>query len=159
MDTLIKLLRQNARLSNKELAAMTGATEAEVEAKIKEYEQKGVINGYSAIINEDLAAKDNVKAFIEVKVTPKADCWVDDIAKTIMMYDEVESLTLMSGAFDLAVTITGTNYKEIAFFVHQRLSTIEGVISTSTHFQLKRYKEKGFFIEDEATDERSLISP
>ena len=76
-----------------------------------------------------------------------------------MMYDEVESLTLMSGAFDLAVTISGTSYKEIAFFVHQRLSTIEGVISTSTHFQLKRYKEKGFFIEDEATDERSLISP
>lgn len=159
MDTLIKLLRQNARLSNKELAAMTGASEAEVEAKIKEYEQKGVINGYSAIINEDLAAKDNVTAFIEVKVTPKADCGFDDIAKTIMMYDEVESLTLMSGAFDLAVTISGTNYKEIALFVAQRLSTIDGVISTSTHFVLKRFKEKGFFIENEAKDERGLVSP
>lgn len=159
MDTLIKLLRQNARLSNKELAAMTGASEAEVEAKIKEYEQKGVINGYSAIINEDLAAKDNVTAFIEVKVTPKADCGFDDIAKTIMMYDEVESLTLMSGAFDLAVTISGTNYKEIALFVAQRLSTIDGVISTSTHFVLKRFKDKGFFIENEAKDERGLVSP
>lgn len=159
MDTIIKLLKQNARLSCKELAAMTGASEAEIETKIKEYEHNGMIKGYSAIVNDNIADKDNVTALIEVKVTPKADCGFDDIAKTIMMYDEVESLTLMSGAFDLAVTISGTSYKEIAFFVHQRLSTIEGVISTSTHFQLKRYKEKGFFIEDEATDERSLISP
>lgn len=159
MDTLIKLLKQNARLSNKELAAMTGATEAEIEAKIKEYESSGIINGYSAIVNDDLADKDNVTAFIEVKVTPKADCGFDDIAKTIMMYDEVESLTLMSGAFDLAVTISGSNYKEIALFVARRLSTIDGVISTSTHFILKRFKEKGFFIENEAADERGLVSP
>ena len=138
---------------------MTGLSEAEVEAKIKEYEHNGIIKGYSAILNEDLADKDRVTAFIEVKVTPKADCGFDDIAKTIMMYDEVESLTLMSGAFDLAVTISGTNYKEIALFVAQRLSTIDGVISTSTHFFLKRYKEKGIFIEDEETDERSFVSP
>ncbi len=138
---------------------MTGLSEAEVEAKIKEYEHNGIIKGYSAILNEDLADKDRVTAFIEVKVTPKADCGFDDIAKTIMMYDEVESLTLMSGAFDLAVTISGTNYKEIALFVAQRLSTIDGVISTSTHFFLKRYKEKGIFIDDEETDERSFVSP
>ncbi len=159
MDTLIKLLKQNARLSCKELAAMTGSTEAEVEKQIKEYEHSGAIKGYSAILNEDIADKDGVTAFIEVKVTPKADCGFDDIAKTIMMYDEVESLTLMSGAFDLAVTISGTNYKEIALFVAQRLSTIDGVLSTSTHFFLKRYKEKGIFIDDEETDERSFVSP
>ncbi len=159
MDTIVNLLQQNARLSCKELAAMTGLSEAEVEAKIKEYEHNGIIKGYSAILNEDLADKDRVTAFIEVKVTPKADCGFDDIAKTIMMYDEVESLTLMSGAFDLAVTISGTNYKEIALFVAQRLSTIDGVISTSTHFFLKRYKEKGIFIDDEETDERSFVSP
>lgn len=159
MDTIINLLKQNARLSCKELAAMTGTSEAEVEKKIREYEQTGVIKGYSAILNDDLADKDRVTAFIEVKVTPKADCGFDDIAKTIMMYDEVESLTLMSGAFDLAVTISGTNYKEIALFVAQRLSTIDGVISTSTHFFLKRYKEKGIFIDDEETDERSFVSP
>ena len=132
MDTIVNLLQQNARLSCKELAAMTGLSEAEVEAKIKEYEHNGIIKGYSAILNEDLADKDRVTAFIEVKVTPKADCGFDDIAKTIMMYDEVESLTLMSGAFDLAVTISGTNYKEIALFVAQRLSTIDGVISNVT---------------------------
>lgn len=159
MDTIVNLLQQNARLSCKELAAMTGLSEAEVEAKIKEYEHNGIIKGYSAILNEDLADKDRVTAFIEVKVTPKADCGFDDIAKTIMMYDEVESLTLMSGAFDLAVTISGTNYKEIALFVAQRLSTIDGVISTSTHFFLKRYKEKGIFIDDEENDERSFVSP
>lgn len=159
MDTLINLLKQNARLSCKELAAMTGATESEVEAKIKEYEHSGIIKGYSAIIDEEAADKNNVTAFIEVKVTPKADCGFDDIAKTIMMYDEVESLTLMSGAFDLAVTISGTNYKEIALFVARRLSTIDGVISTATHFILKRYKEKGIFIDDDNTDERSFVSP
>lgn len=159
MDTLIKLLKQNARLSYKELSAMTDYTEQEVEAKIKEYEHSGAIKGYSAIVNDDLADKDSVTAFIEVKVTPKADFGFDDIAKTIMMYDEVESLTLMSGAFDLAVTISGTNYKEIALFVAQRLSTIDGVLSTATHFVLKRYKDKGIFIDDEDTDERSFVSP
>lgn len=159
MDTLLNLLKQNARLSCKELAAMTGSTEAEVDAKIKDYEKKGIIKGYSAIINDDLADKDAVTAFITVKVTPKADLGFDDIAKRILMFEEVESLTLMSGEFDLAVTISGTNYKEIALFVAQRLSTIEGVLSTSTHFFLKRYKEKGIAIDDEETDERSFVSP
>ena len=120
MDTLIKLLKQNARLSCKELAAMTDMSEADVEKKIREYEHSGIIKGYSAIVADD-ADEDSVTAFIEVKVTPKADCGFDDIAKTIMMYDEVESLTLMSGSFDLAITISGTNYKEIALFVAQRL--------------------------------------
>ena len=159
MDTLIELLKQNARLSNKELAAMTGTSEAEVEKKIKELEHSGAIKGYSAVVSDEMADKDSVTAFIEVKVTPKADCGFDDIAKTIMMYDEVESLTLMSGAFDLAVTISGTNYKEVALFVAQRLSTIDGVISTATHFVLKRYKEKGFFIDGEDADERGFVSP
>ena len=159
MDTLLNLLKQNARLSCKELAAMTGSTEAEIDAKIKDYEKKGIIKGYSAIINDDLADKDVVTAFITVKVTPKADLGFDDIARRILMFEEVESLTLMSGEFDLAVTLSGTNYKEIALFVAQRLSTIEGVLSTSTHFFLKRYKEKGIAIDDEETDERSFVSP
>ena len=156
MDTLINLLKQNARLSCKELAAMTGSTEAEVEAKIKEYEHNGIIKGYSAIVNDDIADKNSVTAFIEVKVTPKADCGFDDIAKTIMMYDEVESVNLMSGAYDLAVEVKGNNLKDVALFVSERLSTIDGVLSTATHFILKKYKEKGIFIDREETDERGL---
>lgn len=159
MDSLIKLLKGNARLSNEELAVMLGTTPDAVAAQIADLEKQGVIKGYSVIINEDLADKNAVTAFIEVKVTPKADQGFDDLARTIMMYDEVDSVTLMSGSFDLAVTLSGTNYKEIALFVAKRLSTIEGVISTKTHFVLKQYKENGFFIENEAEDERGLVSP
>jgi len=159
MDSLIKLLKGNARLSNEQLAVMLGITPEEVAARIADYEKKGVIKGYSVILNEELADKNAVTAFIEVKVTPKADFGFDELARTIMMYDEVDSVTLMSGSFDLAVTLSGTNYKEIALFVAKRLSTIDGVISTSTHFVLKQYKEQGFFIESEAADERGFVSP
>lgn len=159
MEPIIALLKQNARMSDKDIAAAVGMKEAEVAAKIKEYQKKGIIKGFTIIANEDMLDKDLVTAFIEVKVTPKADFGFDDLAKTIMMYEEVDGVTLMSGSFDLAVTLSGTNYKEIALFVAQRLSTIEGVISTSTHFVLKRYKENGFFLEDDSSDERSLVSP
>lgn len=159
MDSLLKLLKQNARLSNAELATMLGTTEADVAARIADYEKKGVIKGYSVIVNEELADKDAVTAYIELKVTPKADYGFDELAKTVALYDEVESVSLMSGAYDLGVTISGTNYKEIAMFVAQRLSTIDGVLSTATHFMLKRYKEKGIMIDDEASDERGFVSP
>ena len=159
MDSLIKLLKGNARLSNEQLAVMLGVTPEEVAARIADYEKRGVIKGYSVILNEELADKNAVTAFIEVKVTPKADFGFDELARTIMMYDEVDSVTLISGSFDLAVTLSGTNYKEIALFVAKRLSSIDGVISTSTHFVLKQYKEQGFFIENEAADERGFVSP
>ena len=159
MDSLIKLLKGNARLSNEQLAVMLGVTPEEVAARIADYEKRGVIKGYSVILNEELADKNAVTAFIEVKVTPKADFGFDELARTIMMYDEVDSVTLMSGSFDLAVTLSGTTYKEIALFVAKRLSSIDGVISTSTHFVLKQYKEQGFFIENEAADERGFVSP
>lgn len=159
MDTLISLLKQNARLSNAQLATMLGKTEAEVAIKIEEYETAGIIKGYSVILDEEKADKDLVTAFIELKVTPQADYGFDEIAKTVMMYDAVESVSLMSGAYDLSVTISGTNLREIALFVAQRLSTIDGVLSTATHFVLKRYKEKGIFIGDETIDERGFVSP
>lgn len=159
MDSLIKLLKGNARLSNDELAVMLGTTAADVAERIETLEKQGVIKGYSVIINEELADKNAVTAFIEVKVMPKADHGFEDLAKTIMMYDEVDTVTLMSGSFDLAVTLSGTNYKEIALFVAKRLSTLDGVISTKTHFVLKQYKERGFFIENEAQDERGFVSP
>lgn len=159
MDTLLNLLKQNARFSNKQLAAMMGMSEKQVEDKIHEYENKGIIKGYSVILDTEKADKDLVTAFIELKVTPQADCGFDKIASTVMSYDEVESVSLMSGGYDLAVTVSGTNLKEIALFVAQRLSTIEGVLSTATHFVLKRYKEKGIFIDSEKVDERDFVSP
>lgn len=159
MDNLLSLLKQNSRLSDRELAVMLNTTEADIAARIAGYEADGVIKGYSAIFNEELADKDRVTAIIELKVTPKRDCGFDDLAKTVMMYDEVDSVALMSGSYDLAVTVSGTNLKDIALFVAQRLSTIDGVLSTATHFVLKRYKEKGIFIDDEEVDERGFFVP
>lgn len=159
MNELIRLLKQDARLSNEQLASMLGITTKEVAEKIEKLEADGIIKGYSAIVNEELADKNNITAFIELKVTPQRDKGFDDIAKTIMMYDEVESVTLMSGGYDLAVTVTGTNFKDIALFVAQRLATIDGVLSTTTHFFLRRYKEKGIFIQEEDVDERGYVAP
>lgn len=159
MNDLIKLLNQNARFSNEELAAMLGTTSSDVAAQIEKLEKNGVIKGYSVILDENLADKDMVMAIIELKVTPQRDCGFDEIAKTIMMYDEVDSISLMSGSYDLSVTVKGKNLHDIALFVAQRLSTIDGVLSTTTHFILKTYKEKGIFIEPEDKDERGFIAP
>ena len=159
MDSLLELLRQNARLSNHELAVLLGKTEEEIALAIKDYESKGIIKGYSAIINEELACKDMVTAFIELKVTPQAEYGYDDLAKTVMQYDEVEGVALMSGAYDLAVTVRGNSLREIALFVSQRLATIDGVLSTATHFVLQRYKDKGINLYNEEYDERGFVSP
>ncbi len=159
MDTLIRLLKQNSRLSDAQLAAMTGKTEAQVRSEIEKLEADGIIKGYSVILDEEKIENDVVTAVIELKVTPQAGCGFDQIAKTIMMYDEVSDVTLMSGGYDLAVTVTSSSLKDIALFVAQRLSGIDGVLSTTTHFVLKRYKEKGFMIDEEEIDEREFVSP
>lgn len=159
MKDIIEILQQNARISDKELAAMLGITAEEAAAQIKKLEDDGIIKGYSVIVNEELYDKSAVYATIELKVTPQRDCGFDEIAKTIMLYDEVESVTLMSGAYDLAIEVKGNNLKDVATFVSGRLSTIDGVLSTATHFILKKYKEKGIFIEEEDTDERGFVCP
>lgn len=159
MNALLHLLKQNARLSNEALATMLDTTPEAVAEQISQLERDGVIKGYSLILNDETINKDRVSALIELKVTPKRDCGFDDLAKTVMMYDEVESVQLMSGSYDLAVTVTGNNLKDIALFVAQRLSTIDGVLSTATHFVLKRYKEMGIFVAEDVKDERSMVSP
>ena len=159
MDKLLKIIRSNARLPIEDLAALAGLTPEETAQKLEEYEKSGAIKGYMAVMAEDFSDTDSVTAFIEVKVTPKADNGFEEIAHTIMSFEEVDSVTLMAGSFDLAVTLSGTNYKEVALFVAKRLSTLDGVISTSTHFVLKRYKEHGFIINGETADERGLVSP
>ena len=159
MDMLLRLLKQNARLTNENLASMLDTTAEDIAARIEKYEADGIIMGYSAVINEETADKDAVTAYIELKVTPQPDFGFDDIARTVMQYQEVESVYLMSGSYDLAVTVNGTNLREIALFVAQRLSTLDGVLSTATHFLLKRYKEKGIFFSKDSIDERGFVSP
>lgn len=159
MNDIIAILQQNARISDTELAEMLGITAEEAAAEIKKLEAKGIIKGYSVILNDELYDNSAVYATIELKVTPQRDCGFDDIAKTIMMYDEVESIYLMSGAYDLAIEVKGNNLKDVALFVSERLSTIDGVISTATHFILKKYKEKGIFIDNEDADERGFVCP
>lgn len=156
MTDIVKILQQNARISDTELGEILGVTPEEAAAEIKRLEDEGVIRGYSVIVDDELYDNSTVYATIELKVAPQRDCGFDDLAKTIMMYDEVESVNLMSGAYDLAVEVKGNNLKDVALFVSERLSTIEGVLSTATHFILKKYKEKGIFIDREENDERGL---
>ena len=154
MDKLIKLLKQNARLSSSDLACMLDTTKEDIESKIETLEKSGVIRGYTAIVVEEVADRDSITAYIEMSVTPKAQVGYDEIARTIAEYTEVESMSLMSGGYDLAVTVRCKNIKEVSLFVSQRLATIDGVISTSTHFFLQNYKENGILLVDESPDER-----
>lgn len=156
---LLDLLRENARLTNAQLATMLGTTEAEVAAEIARLEADGIIIGYSAIIDEEKADETRVTAIIDLKITPMKDHGFDDLAHTIMKYDEVDTVTLLSGSSDLSVTITGTSLRTVALFVSERLSTLEGVLSTTTHFVLRRYKEKKHIFGEDSSDERSLVSP
>ena len=159
MDQLLKILKTNARLSNSELAVMVGLTEEEVEEKIAEYESAGVIKGYTAIIDDAVIDPGLVTAMIELKVTPLSQSGYDEIAREIANYDEVESVRLMSGAYDILVSVTGRNIREVSQFVSARLAAIDAVSSTTTHFELKAYKFNGVAIYDGETDERGMVSP
>ncbi len=156
---LLDLLRQNARLSNAELAVMLGESEADVKAQIAELEREGIIMGYSAIINEEKADANGVTAIIEIKITPMKDMGFDDLAHTIMSYEEVDTVFLLSGAYDLSVTITGTSLRKVALFVSERLAVLDGVLSTTTHFVLRRYKEKNHVFNEDNFDDRDMVSP
>lgn len=156
-NEIIRLLQQNARMSAAAIGEILGISAAAAEAEITKLEKDGVIKGYSVILDDDKYDKSIVQATIHLKVTPQRDCGFDDIAKTIMMYEQVDSVSLMSsGAYDLSVEVRGNNLKDVALFVSERLATIEGILSTSTHFILKKYKEKGIFIDSDEVDERGL---
>lgn len=159
MDELLKLLRQNALESPKNLARMLNTTEDAVKAKIAGYEQAGIIRGYQAIVNTDLMDMDLVRAVIEVKVTPEREGGFNRVAERVSKFPEVESVYLMSGTYDLLAVVAGRNLKDVAFFVSEKLATIDGIISTGTHFMLKTYKNNGVLMEGERTDERLKVSP
>jgi DNA-binding Lrp family transcriptional regulator len=156
MDKLISLLEENARLTNEQLAVMLGTTTEDVAKKIKQYEEDGILIGYTAIVDKETLDKDYVEAFIELRVTPKPDFGFDEIAQRVAQYDEVKSVYLMSGGYDLAVIVSGRDFKDIALFVAKRLSVLDSVVSTATHFLLKRYKEHGTLLGMKEKDERSV---
>ena len=157
MEKLLKLLDENARLSNEQMAVMLGMTPEEVAAEIDRLEKQGVIRGYKTVINWDKTQREYVTALIELKVTPKRDLGFDEIAHTIAAFEEVQDVYLMSGGFDVAVMLNGRTFQEIAMFVAKRLSPLESVLSTATHFVLSRYKEKGLLMNTVPHDERRNI--
>jgi DNA-binding Lrp family transcriptional regulator len=159
MDELLKLLQSNALESPENMARMLGITSAEVSARIQEYEKRGVIRGYQAILDEDQLGLDKVTAVIEVKVTPQREGGFDTIAQRISRFPEVNSAYLMSGTYDLLLFVQGRTLREVASFVSERLSPLEGVLSTSTHFMLKTYKRLGVLMQQQASDERLSVSP
>ena len=159
MDPLLKLLQDNAAFQPAQLAAMLRLSEAEITAKIKAYENDDVILGYRAVLNEEKLGRDLVRAVIEVKITPERGGGFDRLAERIAKYSEVHSCHLMSGGYDLIVVVEGTNLREVASFVSEKLATIQGVISTATHFMLKAYKEQGILVKREHNEERLAVSP
>jgi DNA-binding Lrp family transcriptional regulator len=158
MDKLLKLLSENARFTDKQLAAMLALSEGEVKEKIEECERLGIINGYHALINWQSVDPQYVSAIIEVKVSPKRDYGFDEIARKIMDFPEVESLYLMSGGYDLAITVSGRSFIDVAMFVSKRLSPLDSVISTATHFVLRRYKELDVELCSANVDDRGKVS-
>ena len=155
---ILTLLEKDCTLKVAQLAAYCDASEEEVAAAVKALEDDRVILGYKALIDWEKTREEFVTALIEVRVTPQRDKGYDRIAERIWQYDEVESLYLMSGAYDFTVIISGRTLKEVSLFVSQKLSTIDGVISTATHFILHKYKEKhAIFAEPEEQKERMIF--
>ena len=140
---ILNLLREDARMTAADVAKVTGAPECEVAKEITALEETGVIRKYTVIIDEELAEKDVVEALIEVKVSPMYKHGFDSIAEDIYQFDEVQNVYLMSGAYDLLVIIEGRSLKEVARFVSEKLSVMDKVLSTATHFILKKYKVDG----------------
>ena len=159
MDSLLKLIRENAAWRPADLAAMLNLSESDVTARIKRYEAEHVILGYRAILNEEKLGLEAVRAVIEVKITPERGGGFDRLAERIAKYGEVQSCYLMSGGYDLLVVVQGKNLREVATFVSEKLATIQGVISTATHFMLKPYKEQGVLMQGEINEERLAVTP
>lgn len=157
---LLQALEQNQRISTQTLATMLNMEEGEVLKIIAELEEAKVILGYVTLIDwEKTSHQDNVTAVIDVKVTPQRDVGFDVIAARISRFPEVKGLFLMSGSYDLSVMVEGTSLKQVAFFVSEKLATLENVQSTATHFILKKYKQNGIVFDEDIKDHRLVVSP
>ena len=159
MEEILNILdKEKGNVSRAKIAQMLGMEEKEVADKIEKMEKENVIVGYKTIVNWDKTDKDVVVALIELRITPQRGEGFDKVAERIYKYPQVKSLYLMSGAYDLAVTIEGKSMKEVALFVAQKLAPMDTIISTATHFVLKKYKEEGIVFEDDEKDTRQVIT-
>ncbi|MDF2499805.1 MAG: transcriptional regulator, AsnC family [Anaerosporomusa subterranea] len=159
MKELLELLEKDHTLTPEQLAVMLGMSKDNVTAEIERLEREKVIVKYHTIINWEKAGVDSVYAIIHVNIAPQREVGFDAIAERIYRFPEVKNLYLMSGAFDLSVMVECNSLKEVSQFVFSKLATIEGVVSTTTHFLLKRYKTEGVIMEDEEEDHRLAVTP
>ena len=158
-EKILSIIEKNAKLSMEDLAALLGEDKESVAREVEAMEKEGIICGYHTLINWDNTKDERVDALIEVKVTPQRGMGFDNIAERIYQYEEVDALYLMSGGYDLTVMIKGRTMKEVANFVSMKLGPMEAVLSTATHFVLKRYKDHGTRLNVAKSDERMQVSP
>ena len=157
-EQILNYIETNARVDMKELAVILGMNEIDVISEIAAMESEGVICGYHTLIDWDKVTQEKVQALIEVRVTPQRGKGFDDIAERIYKYPEVKSTYLISGAYDLLILMEGKTLREISSFVSEKLSTLDSVISTATHFVLRKYKDNGTILHKEYEDERIMMT-
>ena len=157
-NKILKLMENNARISDSDIATAIGVSEKEIKAAIKEMESAGIIRGYKTIIDRERLEENTVSATIELKVVPKAERGFEEVAERIALYPEVESVSLMSGGCDLSVVVTGKTFRDVSTFVAKELATIDAVTATATQFIMRRYKDHGVLLTDEDRDERDTVS-
>lgn len=158
-EQILSILEENSRIAVKELAIRLAADELEVANELKAMEEEGIICGYHTIIDWEKTSIEKVTALIEVRITPQRGRGFDNIAERIYKYPEVNSVYLISGGYDLLITLEGRSLKEVSSFVSHKLSTLDGVLSTATHFILKKYKDHGTILNVGSEDSREIITP
>lgn len=158
-EKILSIIEKNSRVEVKELAIILGVPEIDIANELKAMEEEGVICGYHTLIDWEKTSIEKVSALIEVRVTPQRGQGFDSIAERIYKYPEVNSVYLISGGYDLLVTLEGKSLKEVSSFVTNKLSTLESVLSTATHFILKKYKDHGTIMTKEYEDERMKVTP
>ena len=158
-EKLLSMIEKNSRIDVKELAVLMGEEEIDIVNELAALESEGIICGYHTLINWDNTSEEKVVALIEVKVTPQRGMGFDKIAERIYKYPEVNAVYLISGGYDLLVSLEGKTLREVSSFVSDKLSTLETVISTATHFILKKYKDHGTILEKKYEDTREKVTP
>lgn len=158
-EQILAIIEKNSRISVKELAVILDAEEIDVANELKALEEEGIICGYHTMIDWEKTDIEKVTALIEVRITPQRGQGFDKLAERIYKYPEVNSVYLISGGYDLLVSLEGKSLKQVSSFVSDKLSTLDGVLSTATHFVLKKYKDHGTILGKKYEDTREMITP